>query len=385
MTVGEGIKVLSTTGIVNEIGSGRQTEKNLVLKNGDELRIIPLVPDTRKLYLEVTTACNFDCTTCIRHSWLDGLGQMDWATFERLAEQLDDLHQLETVHFGGFGEPLTHPAILDMLEALSSKGLKLEIITNGSLLTEEVALKLIDLGLEKIYVSLDGADDKEYNRIREGADFNQVYANIRQLHRLKEEKGVKKPSINIEFVAMKSNYHRLPDLVRLMPEIGARELLVTNVLPYHESMVDEVLYDRDEFDIFSGHQILALMRAKLPEMKLRTERYCKFIEDKAVVVDWRGEVNPCYALMHTYYCYIYGRKKKFDRQSFGNVNEKRLADIWTNPDYAYFRNQVKNFRFPSCTDCPAADGCAPDNLTDCWGNFLSCSDCLWSRGIVVCP
>lgn len=386
MIARDGLTVVSRSELAQRILAEGNDIRCLVLDTDHGLKIIPLVPDAKKLYLEVTTGCNFNCTTCIRNSWLDGTGQMSWETFARLAEQLDEFPQLETVHFGGFGEPLSHPKILDMMEVLAHKGLKLELITNGSLLSTEVASRLLDLGLEKIYVSLDGPDEKEYNQIRQGADFHQVYGNLKKFYRLKQQRGLKSPSINIEFVAMKSNYHRIPDLARLLPEIGAQELLITNVLPYHELLVKEVLYDREETELFSGHQIIAAMRAKLPQMKLRSLRYCKFIEDKAVVVNWKGNVNPCYALMHTYYCYIYGRKKKFYQQSFGNVNESTLAEIWMRPDYAHFRSQVKDFEFPSCTDCQARDGCAPpDNLNDCWGNTLSCSDCLWSRGIIVCP
>jgi len=382
MLVGEEAKVVSQTLLEKII---KQKEKTLVLNSEDAITILPLRSDARKVYLEVTTGCNFDCTTCIRHSWLDGTGQMAWDTFMRLAEQLDDFPKLETVHFGGFGEPLSHPRTLDMMEIIAAKGIKLEMITNGSLLTDKVINKLLDLGLARIYVSLDGPDDKEYNRIREGADFYQVYNNVKRLHQLKQQRGIDKPVINVEFVAMKSNYKRLPDLAGLLTEIGAQELLVTNLLPYHESMVEEALYDMEETDFFTGHQIVTMMRAKIPEMKLRTQRFCKFIEDKAMVINWQGNVNPCYAMMHTYYCYIYGRKKKFYQQSFGNISDDTLAGIWSHPDYTYFRYQVKNFKFPSCTDCTAADGCSPDNLTDCWGNSVSCSDCLWSRGIVVCP
>ena len=384
MSLREAENVISATDLVEKLKRDSFDAGNLIIANGDDLKIIPLRPNAKKLYLEVTTGCNFNCTTCIRHSWLDGTGQMEWATFNNLVEQLDDFKQLETVHFGGFGEPLTHPRALDMLETLAKKKLNLEMITNGSLLSEDIIRRLLALGMEKIYVSLDGPDDQEYNQIREGADFKQVYSNLKLLKQIKAERGLDKPVLNIEFVAMKSNYRRLPDLVRLLPDIGAEELLVTNVLPYHESMAEEILYDREESELFDLHQIWAMMRARIPQMKLRTERRCKFVEDKAMVVNWQGKVNPCYAMMHTYDCYIYGRKKTFYQHSFGNINTDRLKNIWTDPDYAYFRQQVKEFRFPSCTDCSAA-GCSPDNHTDCWGNSLSCSDCLWSRGLIVCP
>ena len=36
---------------------------------GNEIIELPLVADVKKIYVEVTTACNYSCITCIRHSW----------------------------------------------------------------------------------------------------------------------------------------------------------------------------------------------------------------------------------------------------------------------------------------------------------------------------
>ncbi|SFR08545.1 SPASM domain-containing protein [Desulfoscipio geothermicus] len=113
----------------------------------------------------------------------------------------------------------------------------------------------------------------------------------------------------------------------------------------------------------------------------------KFVEDKAMVVNHMGFVSPCYALMHSYNCYIYGRIKEMYPFYLGNVTEKKLDQIWTEPIYINFRLAVNNFHFPSCTDCKFLDGCSyvDNNDGDCWGNSPSCAECLWSRQLVLCP
>ena len=70
-------------------------------------------PDVEKIYIEVTTRCNFDCTTCICNSWEEKLGYMDPNVFKLLLEQMKQLPELKEVHFGGFGEPLSHPEYLE--------------------------------------------------------------------------------------------------------------------------------------------------------------------------------------------------------------------------------------------------------------------------------
>ncbi|MDA8233903.1 MAG: tungsten cofactor oxidoreductase radical SAM maturase [Clostridia bacterium] len=367
---------------------GLETTEALCIQLEDGFKIVPLLPDVKKVYLEITTKCNLACTTCIRNSWEDSLNHMEWPVFQAVLEQLKGLPDLKTVHFGGFGEPLSHPRIMEMVAAVKGLGLQAELITNGLLLSEEVAGRLVELGLDRLYISMDGPDAEEYNEIRVGSDFGAVVANIQGLNRQKQARRVEYPTLGIEFVAMRKNYHKLPKLVRLANELKVDTILVTNVLPYNEEMKDEILYDRDDTKIsFGAESMWVLIKAQLPHMKLRTERYCKFIEDKALSVSQEGYVSPCNALLHSYQCYIYGRVKKMKPYRLGNVMEKSLREIWTDAGYAHFRSTVKDFRFPSCTDCRYLDGCSyvDDNEMDCWGNSPSCSECLWARGMIICP
>ena len=385
-------KILSieTEGFLNLPGLGNNDGKTEVLfiQDSDGCRLIPLQADVKKVYLEVTTICNFACITCIRNSWQDELGHMDWGIFEKILQGLRELPSLECVHIGGFGEPMSHPGIFDMLKAIKDTGLWTEMITNGSLLSSENINKILDIGLDMLFVSLDGPDEKEYNEIRQGADFNSVLSNLKNLNILKEQNQLNKPELGIEFVAMKSNYHKLPELINLANELKARSVIVTNVLPYNEELMDEILYDTDDtIPPFDNRYPLLLLAAKLPYMKLRTDRYCKFVEDKAMAINFRGQVSPCYALMHSYHCFVYGRKKEIIPYYLGNVTQSSLQEIWKDPAYINFRLAVKNFRFPSCTDCKYIEGCSmtDDNAMDCWGNSPSCAECLWSRQLIACP
>lgn len=366
----------------------KQGQEVLFMQRDGGYRVIPLAPDVKRLYIEVTTKCNFDCITCIRSTWEDKLLHMDWPTFEKILASLDGLPQLESVHFGGFGEPMMHPRILDMLRAVKGRGLKTEMITNGSYLTEENAQKLIDLELDVLFTSLDSPDEQEYNEIRQGADFQSVFKNVAKLQAMKQAQKAVKPELGIEFVAMRKNFTKLPKLIRLAWELNAAKVIVSNLLPYHESMKDEIVYDIDDSGpLFKDRSFAAAARASISHMKLRTERQCKFVKDKSMSINYQGNVSPCYALMHTYQCYVYGRKKQIYPCYLGNVNEKTLGDIWMEPGFVEFRQNVEEFRFPSCTDCKSLDGCnyTESNEMDCWGNTPSCAECLWARRIIACP
>lgn len=110
---------------------------------------------------------------------------------------------------------------------------------------------------------------------------------------------------------------------------------------------------------------------------------CPFVQDGACAVSWHGGVGPCPPLLHTYTCFVRGREKRMMRWEVGRLPDESLAAIWAKPIYAAFRERVRRFDFPLCTDC----GCelAEGNEEDCFGNpHPVCGDCLWARGMIRC-
>jgi len=119
-------------------------------------------------------------------------------------------------------------------------------------------------------------------------------------------------------------------------------------------------------------------------MRWGAQRSCRFVEGKSLVIGYDGGVSPCYALMHSYTYYIFGRRKQVRRYVLGNVLEEDLGSIWMSEEYVRFRVKVGIFDFPSCVDCRLACDLAERN-EDCWGNDPSCADCLWAHDIIRCP
>lgn len=381
-------KVIKAGSIDNEFAPGVADQDILLVKTSNDYRMIPLKKDIKRVYIEVSTKCNFACITCIRSSWEDCLDHMSMTTWENLLDQLKELKDLESVHFGGFGEPMMHPQIFEMLSKVKSLGLKVEMITNGSYLTEENIRRLINLQLDILFTSIDSPEEEDYNLIRPGADFVDVSANVVNLQKIKKELQVKKPELGIEFVAMKKNFHQLPQLIDMAIELEANQVIISNLMPYHESMKDQIVYDLDDtLEYFGKETWKTKYFAQVSNMKLRSERLCRFVENKSLCVNSEGDVSPCYPLMHSYDCYVYDRKKKIYPTYYGNVNEGRLADMWVDSGCVNFRRVVQEYNFPSCTDCLYQDGCTyvESNEMDCWGNSPSCGDCLWARRIIACP
>jgi len=193
---------------------------------------IPRGPERlRKVYLEATNQCNLDCRTCVRRNWEGPFGSMEMDTYEALMGQVSQISSLETIQFGGYGEPLLHPEIARMIRMAKEAGRKTELVTNGLLLDMALATALVEAHLDTIVFSLEGLSEETYASVRTGASFQQFREGIEILSRVKSQKRRVRPQIGLEFVAMKQN---LPDLERLLSfahEVEAIFVIVNNLLP----------------------------------------------------------------------------------------------------------------------------------------------------------
>lgn len=365
------------------------------------LRRAPTQP--AKIYIEPTSRCNLSCRMCIRYSWEEQQGTMTEATFERLMDSLEALPQKPVIVFGGFGEPLFHPKIREMVTRAKAVTSRVELITNGILFTEDLALEFIRLGVDLVWFSLDRLHADAYN----GANPTQ---NIEKLNYLRSLQNARLPETGIVFVAARSNVNELPNLLRVASRYGISHYMVTNVLPYTAEMCEEMLYTRT-LDAMESQPSMWSPSLQLPRMdwnevtlmplykSLRArhnvringarlnpaEGKCPFIETGVLAVSWDGGVSPCLALMHSHVNYLYDRPRAVSRYVIGNVNDADLSEIWNDANHLAFRQRVHKFDFSPCTLCGGCD-MAEANQEDCFGNtFPTCGGCLWAWAVIQCP
>ncbi len=364
-----------------------------------------------KIYIEPTVACNLDCITCFRNDWDQTIGHMTEETFEAILEGLKQLDPMPDVYFGGIGEPLFNPKTIEWIQRVKALGVKVELITNGTTLTERISRRLIDTGLDLLWVSLDGASEETYADVRLGAHFPQIIENMRRFAQMRPKEHYPKPEIGVAFVAMKRNIADLPEIIRLGKSFKAQYFSVSNLQPATPAMVDEILYSRSMRDV-------AYMRAphlpylSLPKMDFNeytrdalfevfnsqlnisyagnnwsgANDTCDFVERGTMSIAWDGNVSPCWPLMHSHVTYLNGRRRVVKKHVIGNVRARSLEDIWLDPGYVAYRERLHNFVFAPCTFCGGCD-LVESNEEDCLGNdiFPVCGACLWAQGIIQCP
>ena len=412
----EGRLVLPTE-FIKQFGL-RHGTKTRIDKNLNGLHLYRPVTHLAKVYIEPTNRCNLECRTCIRNIWDESLGEMSRTTFARIVEGLRSFSPPPAIFFGGLGEPLVHPDIIEMVAQAKTLGATVELITNGTLLTKPLSKQLIEAGLDMLWVSLDGATPESYADVRLGAALPEVLSNLAGFQEARVGQRFfeyfvdyhLKPQIGIVFVAMKRNIADLPAVIRLGNRLGAHRFLVTNVLPYTPEMLNEILYSRASNDgIYMPSlqgisiqipkmDINSMTREVLYQMMLSSHPLsyaganlgegndrCPFIEKGAMVIRWDGDVSPCLPLLHDHKSYMNGYERSLRRYGVGNVVRQDLNDLWTLPEYLSFRDRVQKFDFSPCTFCGGCD-LIELNEEDCFGSpFPACGGCLWAQGIIQCP
>ncbi len=129
------------------------------------------------------------------------------------------------------------------------------------------------------------------------------------------------------------------------------------------------------------------LELRLPELALKEQRKCSFVEEGSAFVSWNGDISPCYFLWHRYECFASGWNQTVKPKIFGNLAKQDMVHIWNNPEFASFRKDVLAYDYPSCAGC----GLAPcdyvqtdDFQQDCHIRNVPCGSCLWCTGVFQC-
>lgn len=148
--------------------------------------------------IEPTNHCNLRCTICSRTNGTPR-GYMSWGVFTEIVDQCASLGVRQVSLFLG-GEPTLHPELDRMVAYVENKGMVSGLHTNASLLTREKSRQLLEAGLSQISISLDGETPEEYERIRQGAKYQETRNNILAFLEAKKSLGLQRSHTIIQTI-----------------------------------------------------------------------------------------------------------------------------------------------------------------------------------------
>jgi heme b synthase len=114
---------------------------------------------------EITRNCNLNCVHC-RAAATRGpySGELDTTAALRLVDQIAEVGNPIVILTGG--EPLMRPDIFEVAAYGTAKGLRMVMAPNGTLITASAAARMAESGIQRISISIDGADRASHDRFR---------------------------------------------------------------------------------------------------------------------------------------------------------------------------------------------------------------------------
>jgi radical SAM protein with 4Fe4S-binding SPASM domain len=185
----------------------------------------PVADPLRLLFWETTTACNLACVHCRRLDVACELAKLDLST-EQAKSMIASLPEIgrPILVFSG-GEPLMRPDLFTLAEYATSLDLPIALATNGTIMNDEVAQKIRNVGFRRVSMSFDGSDPETHDKFRgiDGA-FKSTLEGFKTLRRA----GM---SMQINTSVAQHNVKQLDQMYKMALDLGADALHIFMLVP----------------------------------------------------------------------------------------------------------------------------------------------------------
>lgn len=312
-------------------------------------------PDLPELaHIDVANICNLNCPLCPTGTKTIKLPQ-GIMSLEDFKIYIDKLSSLKYLYLFNWGEPFLNPYIFEMIAYAKSKKIITNIDSNFSLsLNHEKLEKIIDSGLDRLQISLDGATVDSYQAYRHGGDFNLVFDNLKRLRELQKEKKTTTPKLIWKFIVNRYNHSEI-NLAREMAadievEIFFEKIGLADDLVDLDISPEISLEERKKVWLPFSRDFI---RGKYQNSKSGECGACPMLF-KSIFINSDGLVLPC--------CFIADKMS-----AFGNLKTQSLSDIWTGDKYLYARSlfvpNVTVKKLPlACEHCQLFDKASSDKV-----------------------
>jgi radical SAM protein with 4Fe4S-binding SPASM domain len=334
-----------------------------------------LAPYPLEIEVEFTTICNINCLQCEYRHWDPKLKLPDGRpykgqnlTFEQFKYLIDQFPHLIWINPTGEGSPFLNPDFLKVLEHLKKRNVYVNFSAEGFNWNREISKKIVEIGVDKLWFSIDGATKETYQKIRVGSNWEKVWTNVRGLIEEKIKAKSPLPQICFHFTPMSLNRHELIPFIDLVADLqeeykGALAEYLT--IDFQQVIINdpksaELQYEPTADEVRKVHKHAKKRGVKIFYTRPSYDEETKPAGDCCVV--WKepfflinGDVVPCCA------CVQRNNRPWLHEFTFGNIFEKPFKQIWNSARYKKFRKMVVNPKAPVPILC---QGCAVYNFKD---------------------
>ncbi len=285
------------------------------------------------LSVEPTTACNLGCPECPSglKDFSRPTGNIKLEEFKSWVSTWSEF--VFHINFYFQGEPFIHPQLLQMVNLAHKKKIYTAISTNAHFMGEKTVADIIESGLDRIIISLDGFTQEVYEQYRVNGKVDEVKQAVKRLVDEKKRRGVSHPHVIVQTIVVKPNEHEVDEIKRWANEIGVDEVKWKTAQLYHPS---------DDHPLMPQNEKYRRYRKNADgkwEIKSRLDNHCWRLWSSCVIT-WDGKIVPC--------CF-----DKDAAHPMGSLREQSFHEIWNNENYRSFRGQLLKSRksIDICSNC----------------------------------
>lgn len=310
--------------------------------------IFELRPYPRYIEVEVTTRCNLKCNMCEHTYWNEVNKDMTFDEFKYIIDQFPDL---EWIGLTGIGESFLNKDFMKMLKYVKEKNIYVELYDSFYFMNEDTVRELVELGVDRIFASIDAATKSTYEKIRVGSNWEKVMGNVKALDKWKKKMHTVFPELCFHYIITKDNIHEVTDYLELLNQLKIDVSFVQFARMLHKYPETENLY----IDVPKEVQENILKKGE--EVGIRVQWNLNLPEDKPYFTEcvaWTmpfifvdGTVIPCC-------CINEQNDREWQRKNrLGNISEEPFRDIWYGEKYKELIDGIQNDRLPEvCSRCP---------------------------------
>ena len=295
--------------------------------------------------VDVSDACNIGCRVCSREIAWDRRDHpfIQPAHFEALVMEVQPAYLL----LSGYGEPLLHKQLPQLVAFASRRGARVAVVTNGTLLEGQRARALRATGLARLKCSLDGADPEHFAWMRQGGDLERILSNLAAFAALPVPAGERPTVIEVQCVLSRDNLDQMAPLMDLcaarLPGVqpnflgmftyGRQPGFVERALPgQHEpggaAVVARIQSGREHAARLGFRRSVGALDAILRGLSGEADRGACYMPWYQATVSTDGLVYPC--------CH-----HSVGGTAVGNAFELGFAAVWNGPEMQRFRRKLR--------------------------------------------
>ena len=304
----------------------------------------------RLVQVESALECNIRCVMCPWHEFRANARERAIMPREVWESIRVYLKEIQSVDFTGGGEPLLQPRLAEWVQDAKSAGCETGVLTNGLLLKKETANKLIDAGLDWICVSMDRADKREYERIRQGSSFEKVCENLANFAEMRTNDV---PTIMINFVMMSDNVHQLEAIVNLAAQLGVDQVNLKHcdVIRADHGKGLGLFGSASTKEIRRFQKALARARSRAKKLRIRTAAWsftpaekpvCEQNPMDSLFIRHDGTAAPCICLAYGGPTTFLGQDVIMPSIHYGRLPETGFPGVWESENCVRFRKSFQD-------------------------------------------